>query len=194
MVAVEVRDDIRAILSSWAGLVAERASVCVPARAVPALAEFLRRNVDCLAEFSAVDDAVDEIADLCAAGQRVLSGATTRRVTIGACIRPRCPGTLIAMIRSPDSPSQSAIVCTVDGTHTWSSEQWHRLRTARPALACGITSGLTASEVATRWRIAPGTVYWLASEHGWRRYRDGRRVYYNLDDVVRTMEQRDAGE
>lgn len=57
-----------------------------------------------------------------------------------------------------------------------------------------VLSSLTASEVATRWRIAPGTVYWLANERGWRRYRDGRRVYYNLDDVVKTMEQREVAQ
>ncbi|WP_374982716.1 hypothetical protein [Streptomyces fradiae] len=54
------------------------------------------------------------------------------------------------------------------------------------------SAGLTAQDIATGWRIAAGTVYWLANTHHWRRRKNGRQVYYDRDDVLATMRARAA--
>lgn len=48
---------------------------------------------------------------------------------------------------------------------------------------------LTAVEIATLYRRPIGTVYWLASEHRWRRIK-GRPVLYNAADVDDTLHTR----
>ncbi|OEJ98115.1 hypothetical protein J116_016150 [Streptomyces thermolilacinus SPC6] len=53
-------------------------------------------------------------------------------------------------------------------------------------------AGLTAQDISAGWRIASGTVYWLANTHGWRRRKSGRQVYYDRDDVLATMRTRTA--
>lgn len=54
--------------------------------------------------------------------------------------------------------------------------------------------GVAAADIAVVWQLPIATVYWLASEHDWRRYRSGRRVFYHPDDVTGTLDGRAARE
>ncbi|MEU7567921.1 hypothetical protein AB0A99_18290 [Streptomyces fradiae] len=118
--------------------------------------------------------------------------------------------------RAPGA-GRAAITCTAERGHTWSPELWHTLHTTPPrtgrtpaggasptggtpagrtpaarATAVRTPAGLTAQDIATGWRIAAGTVYWLANTHHWRRRKNGRQVYYDRDDVLATMRARAA--
>jgi hypothetical protein len=54
--------------------------------------------------------------------------------------------------------------------------------------------GLSVSDIVAIWRIPVGSVYRLASEHGWRRYHESRRVLYHPLDVSTTLAGRCSGD
>jgi hypothetical protein len=51
-----------------------------------------------------------------------------------------------------------------------------------------IPRGLTADDIAHIWKISLGSIYRLASQRKWRRYRDGGRTYYHARDVTETLD------
>lgn len=57
-----------------------------------------------------------------------------------------------------------------------------------------VPRGLTAGDVAKIWELSVSQVYRLANDRGWRRYRQGRQVFYHPEDVTRAMEERVAGD
>ncbi|CAL9448295.1 hypothetical protein SUDANB99_02392 [Streptomyces sp. enrichment culture] len=198
--AVEVRDRIRGVLASWAAVVREGRGVAAPTRNAVALLAFLSHHSGWLAGHEAAEDLVAETDELVKSAWGVLSGHTDRSMPVGPCVRPGCPGTLVAHLGSGTSgtpasgaaPSgRAAITCTVERGHTWSPELWHTLHETPPR-AGRATAGLTARDISVGWRIASGTVYWLANTHGWRRRKAGRQVYYDRDDVLATMRTRTA--
>jgi hypothetical protein len=183
--AVDLRSDIRGVLAAWVELVVEARRITAPDRTVPALTAFLRRHVDWLAAHPAAADVAAEIGDLARAARRAARRDRARRIQVGRCVEPSCTGTLTAVVRGRDTLLPATIACDVDGSHTWTSERWHALaKRLKPGAA---RHGLTAAEIAAGWHVAPGTVYWLASTHKWRRSSKGRQVYYATDDVIRTL-------
>ncbi len=50
--------------------------------------------------------------------------------------------------------------------------------------------GLSVSDVVAIWHIPASSVYRLASEHRWRRYRDSGRTLYHPLDVSTTLSSR----
>jgi hypothetical protein len=182
--AVDARADMRLILASWADLVAEGSGVAPPARTVPSMAAFLARHLDWLTAHPAAGDAAAEIAALAQAASTAARPSRWRRIQLGGCVVAGCDGQLTALVRDRDAPLPSAITCDTGADHTWPPELWHTLQARR---AAGPNTGLTAEDIARTWRIPRGTVYWLASVHGWRRQRCGRRVHYAVADVVSTL-------
>lgn len=190
--AVDIRDRIRRTLASWAAVVREGRGVQAPTRNTVALLAFLSHHSGWLAGHEAAADLVAETDELVTSAWGVLSGRTDRHMVVGPCVRPGCRGTLVAHLGSGTSPSgRAAITCTAERGHTWSPELWHTLHEAPPRPGRGAV-GLTAQDISTGWRIASGTVYWLANTHRWRRRKDGRQVYYDRDDVLATMRARAA--
>ncbi|MGK5638869.1 hypothetical protein ACSNOK_11235 [Streptomyces sp. URMC 126] len=190
---LDARADIRSVLTGWAALVREQRGVGVPARDTAALTAFLARHADWLAAHPAAADLTAETGELIRAAWSALSGHRDRHVVIGPCVRPGCSGRLAARLGGRTAAGEAAIVCSADTAHTWSPEAWHTLgprRGTRP----GAGAGFTAQEISVRWRLASGTVYWLASTHGWGRRKEGRRVLYDRDDVLATMRDRVAGQ
>lgn len=181
--AVEARADIRGTLASWADLIVEGRTVRLPLRTVPALAAFLRRHLGWLAVHPAAEDAATEIDALVRRSLRIARPRHDRRIPVGPCIATACRGRLTAVARDPGSALPSAVECDADPTHTWPPERWRALYRGLPALP----SGLSAKQISSAWRIPPGTVYWLANEHQWRRRRDGRQVFYAQEDVLDTL-------
>jgi hypothetical protein len=54
--------------------------------------------------------------------------------------------------------------------------------------------GLSVADVVAIWRVPTGSVYRLASEHGWRRYREsGRTLYHPLDVSITLSRKSDQG-
>ncbi|NDZ68021.1 helix-turn-helix domain-containing protein [Streptomyces cyaneofuscatus] len=49
---------------------------------------------------------------------------------------------------------------------------------------------MTTADISTLWKIAPGSVYRMASEQGWRRRGHQGRTYYHEGDVLRTLDAR----
>jgi hypothetical protein len=54
--------------------------------------------------------------------------------------------------------------------------------------------GLSVADVVAIWGISTGSVYRLASEHGWRRYRESGRTLYHPLDVSSTLSDRSRPE
>jgi len=183
--AVNVRADMLAVLASWADLVVDGSGATPPARTVPALAAFLGRKLRWLSARPAAGDAADEIATLAQAAKTAARPDPSRRIQLGPCVVDGCNGRLTALVRDRDAALPSAITCDTGTDHAWPPDLWHTLQ-GRRAVATRV--GLTADDIARIWRIARGTVYWMASVHRLRRRRRGRRVYYASEDVITTLE------
>ncbi len=190
--AVDARRDLLAVLSSWSALVVEELGVAAPERSAPALAGFLAGHADWLAGHDAGPDAAEEFRDLVRRADRVVHGSAGKQVPLGSCPRPTCTGALVARLGPADSDRESVIVCLARDDHRWTPRQWHALAFTATEPARPARRPLGVTEIAAAWRVPPGTVYWLAKTHGWRRHRDGRKVFYEREDVLRTMATREG--
>ncbi|MFF9011359.1 hypothetical protein ACF09C_00055 [Streptomyces sp. NPDC014870] len=201
--AVELRDDIKAVLVGWAALVCEERRVPAPPRSTGALAGFLTGHAEWLAAHPAGEDLATETQDLVRAAWTMLSGRDERTLVVGGCPRPDCAGNLVATTNRAGVTGEAAVVCSADSGHAWTPAGWHRLRAVtspavgraaaprtRDGHGHGRAAGLTARDIAAGWGIAPGTVYWLANTHRWGRHKQARTVFYDRDDVLATMEAR----
>lgn len=191
--ASDARGSILGVLGSWAGMIVEERQVSPPARTVGALVRFLRRQVDWLAAHVAAADASDEVAQLVRWARRVAYPNPTRRVSIGPCVEPGCPGELVAFVhpRQPQQPAE--ISCGVDPAHSWLTDQWMQLsrRTGpAPVGSAPPTRWLGAADISRLWGISSGSVYRLASEQQWRRRSRAGRTYYHGADVLHTFSNR----
>ncbi|MGK5630293.1 hypothetical protein [Streptomyces sp. URMC 123] len=77
--AVEARAAIRGTLAAWAELVVDSLAATPPRRTVPALAAFLRRHADWLADHCAARDAAAEMDELVCGSVRAASRTRTLR-------------------------------------------------------------------------------------------------------------------
>jgi hypothetical protein len=186
--AVDARTKIHGTLAAWADLVVHGRNTTPPARTVPALAGFLGRHVDWLAAHPAAGDAAAEIGDLMGAGGHA-TRAPARHIRVGPCIDSRCSGTLAALFHDHAGRTPSAIVCDADNAHAWPPERWHTLRRLLHPGGPTAAGGVTAADISATWSIPANTVYGLARVHQWRRHRRSQRVYYNTDDVARTLDR-----
>jgi len=195
--AVEIRRAMLGILATWAELVVESRRITKPERTVPALAGFLGHHVEWLAAHAAARDAVAELEALLNSAQHVIALPAARRIPVGRCLVDECAGGLTAVLGQERSETASFVCCDRDVMHAWPLRHWLQLRgderyAAGEAAGAGphASPGFTAAQIASTWRISTGTVYWLASTHGWERTRHGREVRYAHGDVLRTMRDR----
>jgi len=191
--ALDIRDEIRGTLASWAGVVRTEQRVQAPARNTAALLTFLTHHAGWLARHESAGDLVAETDALVKAAWAVLSGRADRNLVMGPCVRTGCRGTLIADVGSTGPSGRAAITCSADRGHTWSPASWHA-RNGLPAAPGRSDVGLTVQDICAGWSVASGTVYWLAHTHRWRRLRTGRRIRYHRGDVLATMDAREAAE
>ncbi|CAG6391069.1 hypothetical protein NMG29_37095 [Streptomyces cocklensis] len=176
--AVEVRTEILGTLSAWSGLVAEQREVRAPRRAVDQLAGFLLRHLRWLAAHPAAGDAAQEVARLARAARRAVAAEPVRRVQVGGCVEPDCPGRIVATLRDGGLDERMRIRCDADPDHSWTAAEWTLLRRALPDAAAE-ERWLTAQDISRLWDTPVGTVYRLASEHRWPRRSRGGRTYYS---------------
>lgn len=191
--AAECRATMLAVLASWAELVAEERRVGPPERTVPALCAFLRLHVPWLVGHSSAEDASGEVAALVRSALRAIGLSPSRRIQVGSCVEPECPGSLDAHVPE-DGRRPSVIRCTADSTHAWPGSAWTELEARMTRAAArepaAAARWITPDGVARLWDLPRGSVYRLASERGWRRLRRNGRTYYAETDVRETMRER----
>lgn len=122
----DIRSAIRAVLASWAGLVAGERGITPPARDVPALARFLGRHADWLSGHSTAGDLVEEIQDLAGTARALAYPDGVRRMHVGGCPDRDCDGDLVALVRTRGGPP-AEIVCSVSPDRSWPVTAWSAL-------------------------------------------------------------------
>lgn len=134
--AMVARDHIRAELVAWTRItIAERGLVGWPADTVPAMATFLRRNLDWLMTQDYADELARMMAETTAEARRAAYPAKVRRINVGPCPMPDCFGTLTARLREEDDLLPSEIKCDAEAfdddgavvVHAWEPSEWMRL-------------------------------------------------------------------
>ncbi|MFD9905830.1 helix-turn-helix domain-containing protein [Streptomyces sp. NPDC059063] len=198
--AVDARRAILGTLATWAEVVVEGRRLARPRRTVPALAAFLDCHARWLAAHPAAQDAATELDSLLKAARRAAPSSAARRISVGPCVVDGCGGGLTAVLGHRQTAAAASVDCDRDGTHSWPPQRWLELcgeggeerGTAgqKAGTATPPSPGLTTAQIARTWRISTGTVYWLASTHGWKRSRHGREVRYAHQDVLRSLGNR----
>ncbi|WP_460624860.1 hypothetical protein [Kitasatospora kifunensis] len=196
--AVDARREILGTLATWAELVVEGKRLTRPRRTVPALAAFLQCHAHWLAAHPAAREAAAELETLLNSARRTAAAPMARRIPVGRCVVEGCGGGLTAVLGQERNAPASSVECDRDETHRWPPQRWlelcgeERHAPGGPAqnAAAQIPAGLTAAQIAHTWKISTGTVYWLASTHGWQRSRHGREVRYRQQDVLRSLGDR----
>lgn len=170
-------------------MVADRRGIGIPERTVEALANFLARHADWLAAQEIAPEVTSEMAALVRQARAISDPHWRRRVRVGTCVQPGCPGHLTAMVRPQEATLPSEITCDRDPAHCWPADTWIRLsgQIGRPARA---TVWLTAADISRIWRTPVGSVYRLACEGEWRRRRAAGRTYYHEADVEQAFRLR----
>lgn len=152
--AVEARQMIRAVLSSWSRMISEERGIRLPGawrltrladgvhgplnRAwhvndIPAgMAAYIATHAQWLAAHPAAAEAADEMADLAQRSHAAAYPSGTRIIHIGACPaldgdQLPCQGQIRALLRREASLLPSAVACDHDQTHTWTPDQWRAL-------------------------------------------------------------------
>lgn len=59
---------------------------------------------------------------------------------------------------------------------------------SRQHQATGPDHGLTAPDIAQIWQLPLGTVYQLANQHRWGRFRRSGRMHYAARDVLKALD------
>jgi len=121
--AMRVRADITGVLSSWVLTVVDERSVSGPRHTgVEVLAAFLEHHLDWLAAHTAAVDLAEEVAQLVAAGGRVLDPRPTRQVELGPCVEDDCDRVLRSRVQVRNGTVTHEVGC--DAGHTWPLQQW----------------------------------------------------------------------
>ncbi|MEV0496685.1 hypothetical protein AB0I84_03690 [Streptomyces spectabilis] len=199
--ASEVRSALLATLGSWSGLVADERRLPRPRRSAADMADYLERHHDWLGRHPAAGELSEEVSRLVRRAGGVTDPEPQRRIPVGPCVGPGCAGELTAYVH-PERPDDAAeIRCSADGGHRWAGEEWTRLgrlMAGRKATTAGAggrqrVGWLTAADISRLWQLSTGSVYRIASEHGWRRNSRAGRTYYHGGDVATSMRQRRGG-
>jgi hypothetical protein len=181
MKAVEARDAIVVVLSSWSDLVVQERGLTAPGTGVGVLARLLVTHMSWLASHPAAGDLSTEIAQTARAARRACDPKPAKRITVGACVVRGCDGKLSATVHSGHAVQ---VQCSSNSEHAWDTHEWTRLR--REMEGAGVPAAerwLTAADIARLWKTPTGTIYRLASEQQWRRFTRGGRAFYAESDV-----------
>jgi hypothetical protein len=183
----DVRAAIVTTLARWSATVATGRDVPAPQREVAAMVTFLRRHAGWVANQPHGADLAVAAAALVRQARAEVSGgaAAPRRVQAGSCVEPDCPGELIALLDSGERPLPGQVECSADPAHVWPAHTWAALGRRMSAGPCW----LSVSDIALLAGAAPGSVYRLASTHGWRRRSRAGRTLYHGDDVQQTLDR-----
>lgn len=136
--AVDAREEVIDVLTSWSLLVADERGFSRPIPHVDQMATFIADSATWLAAHSAAADCVDELQELAWGRPRSIAYPSgTRSIKLGSC--PRCEGELVAVMRRPDSLLPSEVVCTGEDVHRWrGAGDFARLGELVEGVACRI--------------------------------------------------------
>jgi hypothetical protein len=186
--AADSRAAIKAILCSWASLVADERDITAPCHGIEQAAAFLQQNLDWLSAHPAVADAVEEFSDVEFAARRAASLDNIRVIQLKSCVRSGCRGRLRAIVHVRPTTRSAEIRCTEDDTHRWQAAEWLALG-AQPAVAADFPqSWYSVHEIAEIWNVPHGSIYRLANQHRWRRRKRAGRVFYHHADVKGSLQ------
>lgn len=118
---VDARAEMLAVVSSWAGLVADERPVPVrPRRDMSELCDFLLAHLDWLAGHPAAGEAATELARITEVAGSVTESRSATRVTLGRCAEPNCSGMVYATVGAASTPGR--VSCDFD--HLWRPNEW----------------------------------------------------------------------
>lgn len=172
MKAVEARDAIVAVLSSWSDLVVQERDLAAPGMGIGVLARLLVTHLSWLASHPAAGDLSTEIAQTARAARRASDPEPAKRITIGACVVRGCDGKLSATVHSRHA---AQVQCSANSEHAWDTHEWTRLRRemegpgspGRRTLAHG-GGHSPAVENTDRHDLPAGERAAVAPDHPWR--------------------------
>lgn len=122
----EHRKDIAGKLSSWCQLVIdERGVTTAPDNDRPVnTAPWLLIHLDWLEQHDEVETFAAEVFELSSKAFSLAFPSGARRIKLGECVEPDCPGTLSAVVRDTDDLLPSRVWCDVDESHEWPADKW----------------------------------------------------------------------
>ncbi|WP_239109416.1 hypothetical protein [Streptomyces anulatus] len=125
--ALDARNDLIPVLSSWSRLVAERLGTAVPHRSVVHLADFLLLHLEWLTAHSSAADFAEEIEGLHTELLRAIDpDAGDRPPPATECVVDTCTGTINASPKSTGKAGTRSISCSAG--HAWEMREWLTLR------------------------------------------------------------------
>lgn len=125
--ALDVRQNILAVLDSWSGIVVDELGVVAPTRSVPQLASFLLRHLEWLTAQPPAADFADEIEGLNAELLRVFDPERRELHTVARdCVVDDCTGKINASPQNIGNSGKSSISCS--SGHSWEMREWLILR------------------------------------------------------------------
>jgi hypothetical protein len=110
-----------AIVSGWAGLVAERRPASKrPRRDIAELSGFLLSHLHWLAEEPAVVDAAKEICGIVRTAENAIEPPGATRLELGRCDKPDCDAIVYATMGATSQPTR--VGC--EHGHLWRPDEW----------------------------------------------------------------------
>lgn len=114
--AANARSDMKAVLASWCGMVAdERGVTRLICRDVADLVGFLAIHLEWLFAHSAGPDFGDEIAAVTTAARRVCRRDQVMERALGRCVENDCTGIIVAA--APEGASRASLEIRCDAGH-----------------------------------------------------------------------------
>jgi hypothetical protein len=115
-----------------------------PRQEIEPMARWLRNQVEWLSAHASAGERANEASAWPGMARGAIHPNPSKRVKIGPCVKPDCPGILTAVVRPQDSLLPSSIVCSwwtdpiqvaertesedvAQEPHVWSADQWHAL-------------------------------------------------------------------
>lgn len=121
--ALDSRDDMLAVLTSWSELVTEGLHITAPARSVPCLAGFLGFNLPWLIKQHPAVDFADEVEEIRARAIRIVDpGHDTRPRPVGRCVMDDCAGTISILPQDAAASWHNSVRCSMG--HSWEINEW----------------------------------------------------------------------
>jgi len=124
----DLRANIKNGLVSWCRHIAEERGHTLPADTITDICAYLARNASWItAQATIAGEASDTINQLVRITHTHAYPGGHHHISLGPCPHDECDGQIRATIRDETDSRASDVTCTTDGSHTWTTDQWHTL-------------------------------------------------------------------